>query len=65
MSRPVRIDLRDGWYHVTARGFERMSKAIVHMQVRVQTDCEMSRILKGVEIAMSNVDSAEKVGGGG
>ena len=23
MSRPVRIDIRGGWYHVTARGFER------------------------------------------
>ena len=23
MSRPVRIDARDGWYHVTARGLER------------------------------------------
>ena len=23
MSRPVRIDIRDGWYHVTARGIER------------------------------------------
>ena len=57
MRRPVRIDLRDGWYHVTARGFERVSKAIVRMQVRVQTDREMSRILKGVEIAMSKVQT--------
>lgn len=23
MSRPVRIDIKDGWYHVTARGLER------------------------------------------
>lgn len=23
MSRPVRIDTKDGWYHVTARGYER------------------------------------------
>jgi len=53
MSRPVRIDPRDGWHHVTARGFEPASKAIVRMQVRVQTDREMSRTLKGVEIAMS------------
>ena len=23
MSRPLRIDVGDGWHHVTARGFER------------------------------------------
>ncbi len=23
MTRPLRIDIKDGWYHVTARGIER------------------------------------------
>ena len=23
MSRPLRVDVEDGWYHITARGIER------------------------------------------
>ena len=25
MARPLRVDVKDGWYHVTARGIERMA----------------------------------------
>lgn len=59
MARPLRIDIEDGWYHVTSRGLERRSiftedRERQHFVDLLEAAVEMHRVRMHAYVLMSN-----------
>jgi putative transposase len=59
MARPLRVDRRDGWYHVTARGLERRDifndlRARLHFLELVEEMTQLFRVQVHAYVLMSN-----------
>ena len=59
MARPLRIDVADGWYHVTARGIERRSvftdrRDHEHFLELLKESVERFRVVIHAHVEMTN-----------